>query len=292
MPRIRKSLDTNSQLTKEEMQVLKDVLKQDTVFQDLPLNLLNVDYSYQTRPRERLIQAIARNLIPMMLQTFIVGQRPDGTYWVCDGVTRKLGLETRGERNRIVRCQVLQTKGRAQEALLFKFINGTSRKTVPLASRLQAEGIAGTDHGFLNLVEECGFTIVGQGKHALKGLGFIYEEFGRNPNALKKALFALKATWAASGIKLDGTMIAGVARLYSVGGNDAETRRLLDRTPPAKLEEFIMNAWGGGTSAKMRPKIHPGERPRWIAKTMARLLNKKREPKIDVSRIDDLDEAA
>jgi len=284
--RIRK---VKQQLDKDERTLLESVLCQDAVFKDIPLNKLYVDYSYQTRPREQLLAQIAEQFSSAMLGTLIVSKRPDGTMWVCDGVTRKLALEQRGEAGREVRCQVLNCTDAKQEALLFKFYNGSARRAVPLASRLQAEGIAGVDHGFLNLVEQCGFALVGSTNRTLKGIGYVYKAFNQDPEALKKALFALKSTWWASRLKLDGNTILGVTLVYCSSRNvDADVRKFLEHTPPDKLDELINTVWGGGKKS-LKAKLHPSSRPHFVAKAIGLSLNRKRHGRVvNLDRLDEM----
>ena len=136
------------QLSEAEQKVLKNLLGQDPHYEELLLKDLKVEWEYQDRPREKLIDQIATYFSPAMLGIFQVSRRPDGSLWVCDGTTRKLGMEQGGKADARVRCQVHNTEGVKQEALLFKHYNA-ARKAVPLANRLTADGMAGIDKGFV-----------------------------------------------------------------------------------------------------------------------------------------------
>jgi len=261
------------------------------VFMDLPLSKLNIDWSYQDRPRDTLVRQIAEQFQPVMLGTFIVSERPDGGYWVCDGATRKLGLEAAGQQDRVVRCQVIQTNGRKQEALLFKYYNN-ARKQVPLANRLNAEGIAGVDRGLLKIVLKVGYKLVGSGKNTLKGIGFVKEAFDLDEGvSVEKALFAIKETWKNSTNRPDGNTILGIANVYYSQPQkrvDAQVRQVLKRLSPDTLDEKVRRAWGGGP--KVGSRIRPNDRPPFVAQVIGQEINRHpgKAGKIDMKRLDEL----
>lgn len=275
------------QLSKDERKLIWSVIQQSPRTVDIPLHKLNIDYSYQDRPRARLVDLIATQFAVGMLGTFIVSERPDGTFWVCDGATRKLGLEKGGQGNRSVPCQVFKTSGIKQEALLFKIYNGF-RKQVPLANRLNAEGVAGLN-GLRATVNRCGYSLIGNGKNVLKGATFLMKAYEIDDGiSLEKALYSLHSSWG-SEERLDGITVLGVSQLIHSQKKsiDEQLRRTLRRTPQEKIDEIVTKIWGGGR--KMGARLHPDSRPPLVAKALALLINKYpgRSGSIDIGRVEE-----
>ncbi len=286
-----------SQMTPEEKKVLRTILAQEPVYEDVALNKLQIDYTYQDRPRQLLTTQIAYEFSPVMFGILIVSKRPDGSLYVCDGATRKLAMEMRNEGDRTMRCQIIETDGIKQEALLFKHYN-KERKQVPLANRLNAEGIGGVDHGFRKLILQCGFHLIGASKTVLKGIYFVRKAYDLDDSgtALQSALFAIKAAWNGKH-RVDGSNVLGIALLIhsQVRPIDEQLRRVLERTDPVKLDEQVHRMWGGGR--KIGTKLRTDDRPRFVARALAQIINKNpgRSSKIEIDRIDlvqDVDSAS
>lgn len=277
---------TPVQLTKEETKILRTVLEQEVDYQNLPLKSLQIDMSYQDRPRDALVNQIAAHYNKLALGVIIVSQRPDGSYWICDGATRKKGMDLGGRGNNDVLCQVIRTNGPQQESLLFKYFN-VIRKAVPIGNRINAEGIAGLDGGLRKIILRTGYTLIGKSKNTLKGITFIIDAFELDKGeSMEKALFAFKNSWSPE--VPDGTAVLGLAIFYHTQRRpvDEQVRRVLLRLTPDKLDEMVAAAWGGG--AKKGAKLRPSSRPRYIAKTIAKEINchSGKSGKVDVSAID------
>ena len=278
------------QLSKQEQTVLRQVMNQKTRFANLPPKALNIDMAYQDRPRQKMIETIAANYSSVLAGTLMVAERPDGSLWVCDGATRKLALETMGLGDQPTRCEIVKVDGQKQEALLFKWYN-SARKAVPLANRINAEGIGGVNP-VRKLVLETGFTLVGSGKQTLKGVSFLEDAYDLDGDgtALRKALFLLKRTWSEKH-RLDGNTVLGIAILYHTQPNsvDASLTRLLNRFTPEKLDEKITRMWGGGK--KMGARLRPNHRPRFVAKVLGLEVNKHpgHSGRVNIDRLDALE---
>lgn len=291
-PKVRVKL----QMTPEEQKLLRSVLAQEPRYEQLKLDDLNIDWDYQERKREQLVMQIATQLVPAWIGELRISERPDGTFWICDGVTRYLGLRKRNELGiehylRSVRCEIVRTEGKRQEALLFKYYN-SARKQVPLANRLQAEYLAGVDAGFGKIIKECGYKLIGQSPNTLKGGHFVRQAFDLdNGESLRKALFAIKSAWNGKH-RLDGTVVLGVSKLICSQPRpiDDQLRRTLARCGPDKVDDMVQRMWGGGH--KVAATLHPKDRPRFIARALGQLINKNpgRGSKIELGRIDMMDE--
>jgi len=276
----------------EERALIEPILKQKTHIVELPISSLDVDPSYQTRPRDRIVNQVANNFSEALLGTLKVSRRPDGSYWIIDGESRRQGLLRKGDKHRLLRCEVFETAGQRQEALLFAWFNSRrSREQTRLETNFKAYGVAGTDHGFNKAIEDCGFDLVGggKGKH-LKGSSWVHKawELDGDGASMCKALRALKEAWKGL-YQLHGLTILGVAMLYHSQRKaiDEQVRRALHRMPPDKLNDKVASLWtrGGGSARGLRPD----EKPKLIATVLAKEINKNpgKSGKLDIGRLDE-----
>jgi hypothetical protein len=275
----------------DEMKLLKPILSQNPPIVELSIEVLNTDYSYQERPRERIVNQVATLFSEALLGVLIVGQRPDHSYWVCDGESRRQGIIRRGETKRIVKCLIYQTEGSKQEALLFAWFNSKrAREPTNLATNLNAYGVAGTDHGFKKAVEECGFCLLGRSKRVLRGPGYAVKawDLDGDGTSMRKALFAMKEAWK-DNHTINGYMVLGVARLYHYARRtvDDQVRQILRRTTPDQIMEWVAKRYASAGGKALR--IHPDEKPILIARVLADRINKNpgKAGKIDVGRLDE-----
>jgi len=274
----------------EEKKILRSILDQKPPIVDLPVAALNADMSYQERPRERIVNQVATNLSEALLNVLIIAQRPDSTYWVIDGESRRQGILRRGEKQRVVHCQVFQTEGQKQEALLFQWFNSNrSKQPIKLANSLIALGVAGVDRGFTKTIEECGFTL-GKGRRQLRGPGYVLQAWNLDGDgtAMKKALYTLKDAWREN-YRIHGYMLLGVARLYHhvPKSIDEQVRRILQRNSPDAIMDRVARRYAsaGGKS----PRIHPDDKPKLVERVIADLINKNpgAAGKIDLAKLDE-----
>jgi len=274
----------------DERKMLKPILEQKPPIVELPVASLNVDLSYQDRPRERIVNQVATNFSEALLGVLIIAQRPDGSYWVCDGESRHQGILRRGEKQRVVHCQVFQTEGPKQEALLFAWFNSKrSKEPTKLANNLIAYGVAGVDRGFARAIEECGFTL-GKGRRQLRGPSYVQTAWSLDGDgtAMRKALYTLKDAWREN-YQIHGYMVLGVARLYHhvPKSIDEQVRRILQRNSPEAIMDRVARRYAsaGGKS----PRIHPDDKPKLVERVIADLIN--RNPgsagKIDLAKLDE-----
>jgi len=265
--------------TIDEQRVLRSVLEQKTRIEELPISSLEIDYSYQTRKRDRIKTQIISNFSEALLGVLKVARRPDGSYKVMDGVTRVEAIQARGEKQRVMRCELFEVEGVKQEALLFAWFNSKrSHEPIKLETRLQAEMEAGTDRGFGKLIYRCDFTLVGGGVRHLDGPHYALQSWALDDDgtALEKTLFALKSEWRDKHKhKIPGYFIHGIARLYyayRARTIDDQVRRILNRKSPEELWEMCVRRYTKAGGRALR--IHPDERPKLISTVLALLINK------------------
>jgi hypothetical protein len=276
----------------EEEKLLKSILEQNPPVVNLAIGELHIDTSYNERPRERLTYQIHYHFSAALLGVLMVARRPDGSCWIIDGATRQAGLLRRGESKRIVPCQVFETEGPKQEALLFAwFSSKRARAQIPLANNLNALGVAGVDKGFKKLLTQCGFEIL-----KLQGPGYYHRAFTLDDDgsALQKTLFSIKSCWlpkpGARQARIPGTTVLGVAKVYCIYGQrpiDDQVRRIMTRFSPTQLYEKAVakHVKAGGRT----PNIHPNDRPGYIARILVDEINRNpgKSPKLDLAKLDD-----
>jgi hypothetical protein len=274
------------QLSDAERRILQKLLEQPPRYEEILLSALQIDLSYQDRPREKLVNQIAEYFSPAMVQTPIVSRRPDNSLFVADGATRKLGMEKRGLGKSRIRCQVFDTNGPKQEALLFKHFNA-SRRAVPLGNRLTAEGIGGVDKGLLKTVQATGYSLAGSSKDALRGPGFVKKAFEIDPESMQKALFALRASWGPKYGRINGITVLGLTMFYATIRNcDAAIRKWLKTHTPDDLQDVVYKCYGGGHRLTQEAKLRPNHLPWWVAKGIGLAINRRSNTKLNLAPLD------
>jgi hypothetical protein len=289
MPANGKDKKTKPLFSAEEWQLLQHCLAQNPIISELPVEVLNIDYSYQTRPRDDMIYQIASQFCEPLLGVLKVSQRPDRTYWIADGATRALAILSRGEKHRLVRCEIYQTEGRQPEALLFAWLNSKrSKKPIKLETNLQAYNVAGTDRGFGKAVEKCGYVLVGGGKRHLHGPGYVKQawDLDGDGTVMTKTLFAIKDAWKDK-YKVYGYMVLGIARVYHYSRKtvDDQVRRVLQRKPPDEIMELVLRRYA---TAGGKARIHPDDKPRLISRVIVEQINRSpgKSGKIDITKLE------
>jgi hypothetical protein len=273
--------------TVAEHKLLDSILGQNPPIVELAIEVLSTDWTYQTRPRNRILNQIINDFKEGGLGVLVISQRPDKTYWVCDGETRRQGLMARGDKHRLVRCLVYQTQGQKQEALLFAWFNSRrSKEPIKLETYYQALHVAGTDGGFGKLIENCGFKLNATGKRRLNGIGMVRIAFDLDDgSALERTLFAIKEAWIDK-FKIYGYMVLGIALLYHGCARrsiDEQVRRILNRKTPDEIMDLVAAKYlkAGGKH------LRPDDKPELIMRVIAAEINKnpgkagKIEPKLE-----------
>lgn len=275
-PAKAKGRPARQQFTPEELALAQAYIDVEPQRIDIVVSDINIDFSYQTRIRERIQAAIKNNFHAGMLQTLKISRRPDGTLWAIDGATRVLGLRDRGDMNRKLHCEVWDTPGRDIEAVLFYiFHDKSSYEPMKIETRAQAQHVAGLDHGFVQAIEECGFSLIGGGRgHFIRGVTHMQQtwDLDHDGTAMRKALFSVKDAWRDLH-KITGYLVKGVALLYRLVDRrlDEQVRKVLRRLSPEDIDELVKKRWlrvGG------KRLMHPAERPPTITHIIAEEINR------------------
>jgi hypothetical protein len=288
-----KGKQRKSILTPEEAALLAPILHQSGTITRLKLRDLNIDWDYQTRPRERIANNIEHEFYEAWLDVFLVAQRPDGKYWIYDGVTRKDGLMRRGESEREVDCKVFQSTGQAQEAQMFALTNSRRLKEfIRKETALHSYGVAGTDKGFEDAIEACGYTLNGKGKRNLRGPSYVEKawklDYDPKHGVMVKALNSIRESWK-DRHRVYGYMVLAIAILYDSQPRaiDEQVRKQLHNHPPDEIIEHVKTRWAKTGAKALR--IHPGDMPLQIARWLADNINKHpgKSGRLDVSRLNE-----
>lgn len=265
------------QFTPEELALAQAYIDIEPQRMDIVVSDIKIDMSYQTRIRKRIQEKIKNNLHVGMLQTLKISRRPDGSLWAMDGATRVLGLKDRGEMNRKLHCEVWDTPGQEIEAVLFYiFHDKASYEPMKIETRAQAQSVAGLDHGFVQAIEECGFSLQSGGGrgHFIRGVTHMQEtwDLDHNGTAMRKALFSIKDAWRDMH-KITGYMVKGLARLYHLVDRrlDEQVRKALRRLTPEDIDEAVRKRWMRVGGKRL---MHPAERPPIITLVIAEEINR------------------
>lgn len=288
-PANAKGRSPKQQFTPEELALAQAYIDVEPQRIDIVVSDIKIDFSYQTRIRARIQANIKNNLHIGMLQTLKISRRPDGSLWAMDGATRVLGLKDRGEMNRKLHCEVWDTPGQEIEAVLFYiFHDKSSYEPMKIETRAQAQHVAGLDHGFVEAIEECGFSLIGGGRgRFIRGVTHMQEtwDIDKSGTAMRKALFSIKDAWRDLH-KITGYMVKGVALLYHLVDRrlDEQTRKVLRHLTPEDIDEMVKRRWARAGGKRL---MHPAERPGIITQVIAEEINRRpgKGGKIDLVKL-------
>jgi len=123
----------------------------------------------------------------------VVGQRPDGSFWVVDGLQRTLAEALRGDID-TVDCMVFQSDGSEHEARVFQLCN-LGRIPVDAIHKFRVAVQAGdeTECAVSLWVSENGLRIAGdKGKNEIGFPSYVVQFWPSNTDAVKRALMFCK----------------------------------------------------------------------------------------------------
>lgn len=286
--------------TPDETRILKPLLDQDPEIVRVAAKDIIVDDApgeYQDRERDTYVKKIAKDFSPALLGTLALGRRKDGSIHAMDGGTRVLAMLLRAEPDRLMNSQIFEETTKEQEALYLAFSNSTrARNPTKLITKLQAEHIAGTDRGFGDILEFCGFTLR-KGKQQIHGPSYALKAFYLDDykgEALKRALFTLKEAWRDRyNYKIWGYAVLGVAMLYHSQRRsmDEQVRHVLKNNSPDKLMGLIIKQFVRLSDGR-EPRIHPDDKPELISSQIAKMINKHpgKTGKVDLAALTQIQE--
>lgn len=188
------------------------------VIKSLQYRDLTVDPSVQRTLNEGQARKIAEDFRPEAVGTLQVSQRPDGTYHVMDGQTRRAGALEAGRGDDLVTCAVYQGLDKSEEAALFRLFN--DRRSV------------GTIDKFLVRVVE------------------------GEPTALRMNIALSKRGWSVGGGRISARMgaVAALEKVFTTAGAKSPVHG--DRVMGAMIG-IITDAWGHDPDG-MRAEIVSG----------------------------------
>lgn len=139
-----------------------------TRFEQLPVSQLNICEAYQRRVFRSAVNRIKRKFDPAALGHIVVGCRKDGSYWVIDGQQRLTAVRELGHKK--VSCCILPSAGSADEARIFRIING-GRKNITSNELFVAAVESGDTQSvaILACLERCGFSFHPNSGGGLRG---------------------------------------------------------------------------------------------------------------------------
>lgn len=202
---------------------------------------LFVDPAYQRPVQSKLVETIARDFKPELLQTPDVSERPDGTHAIIDGQQRWTGVVKRGAPQKL-RCNVHTGLSREDEAALFVELN-KRRKQVSSLERFVAARFYGEP---MALDIDAAVRAVNMDIGALKGgrpetriaatatLERIYNRWGRE--GLDRAL-QVAQIWRGDPKSNTGHWIMGLAVFTQRHGTvfTVKQRQALENVVPARI---------------------------------------------------------
>ncbi len=270
-----------SQLSKEEEAKIGPILDNYKSVLLRP-SQMNIDWEYQERPRTLLKKQIATQFKKGLCHEFMVTQHPDGSYWVVDGATRKLGMEEGGRGEQDSPCRLFQTPGKQIDVLLFKHFN-KNRMKVPVGNQVVIEGVAEQDKGLYDTIKDMGFSpLSGSSFLHLKGISKHREAYNICQDSYKKSMFTLKGEWGQKYGRWDGEIVKGLTLLYKsqLRSVDGLVRPWMKKHGPDDIQAEMYKVLG------VPKKLQPNEYPPLVAMGVAAAINRRRKGnRIDIDAL-------
>lgn len=226
---------------------------------------LFVDKEYQRRISEGLVEDIAWNYIPPIVQTLCVSARKESgsgdnrkvtSGAVFDGQQRLEGIRRRNkliERREIdgalifvVPAIVYSGLDQAGEAQLFEWIQ-VKRRNMTSYDRFRASLVAGNEESLAikELTEECGYEVgySGETDIAISAVSALEQMYRRDPDVLERALIIFRGAWKTNYIP-QAAHLRGMGRFLrdNPGIDDEKLVRRMFITSPTDLEKKEINA--------------------------------------------------
>lgn len=214
--------------------------------EELSLEELNVDRSYQRGVVDTHVKKMLKDFRPYALGCLIAGQREDDTYWTVDGVQRSEVLRRKGYKS--YHFMVFKSDGPRHEAEIFGCINAKRKgllKTEQFSADLTAEQEEATSIN--KIVTEAGFEL---GKatawpklDCVMALRKIYRKGGEE--LLTKTLSTLNEAWDGNREACREFIVFGVADFMSKYKDLYDHSRfveVLSKIDPTRLMSDIKSA--------------------------------------------------
>lgn len=189
---------------------------------------LNISDAYQRTIVPARVSSIAKNLDQDALGSLTVGRRPDGSYWVVDGMQRLTALRKLGIA--MVPCDVFESEGPEHEARVFRLKN-RERTNVTSIALFRAQLTEGDQQtlAIASIVKRAGLKIALRDEkqgwpyvRAVKALERAYSRVGGD--GLLKSLQILSDAWPAEDGAIQGDMIDGMCMFMAKNEGFDESR--------------------------------------------------------------------
>jgi hypothetical protein len=213
---------------------------------------LKVDPQAQRTLNEKRAQNMADNLVEEAIGTLIVSRRPNGDYYVVDGMHRKRICELRGIEK--VMCEVHHDLTQTEEAILFLIKNRES--SAPNAIDEYRIGLTGGIPLFSDtdeVLKSKGLTVGPTSTNAIgavNGILRITEKYG--PDVLKRTLDVAEEAWGRTAETWDGMLLGGLGMFLGKHGlqvdSNADLAKRLGKKGPAwrwKGDVHTLSTHGG-----------------------------------------------
>lgn len=211
----------------------------------IPWTDLNVDTSYQRLLSEAKVGKIARIFDPEAFGELVIGQRPDGTYWVIDGQHRWKAMQKLGWTDQLVPCHVIPDMTPEREAKLYDLYNG-NRGMPRITDQFKARVRYGDPEAMkiMSIVNEVGFEIFyGHGAPprgqvgAVSALLRIYR-FGKEGDLLK-VLNVCNEAWPDSLSSVKGELLLGMHRFMARYRGQFTMAELIERMATTEPQTLL-----------------------------------------------------
>jgi len=223
----------------------------------LDVSAIRVDETYQRGVRGK-VKSIVAHFDPHALGVLTVGERPDGSLWVVDGLQRLTALKRLDIKT--VRCDVFPSGGAAQEAAVFALLNRNRCALHPLEvfnSELASGSAAAVElkriaeaHGFIIPKRRVsGQRIAENQARELACVGTLlraYKSIGAD--GVSAVVGVLARLWPGDPRRTQADILGGLWTWYSRRKGDADLARLVDRlnkTTPQRLLYTASQGIGG-----------------------------------------------
>lgn len=236
---------------------------------------LNISHAYQRTVKRHVVAKIKKNYDQSAFGSIIVGERKDGSLWVVDGQQRMTAAKEMG--HECVPCSVMQSRGSAHEAEVFRVING-GRQNITRNELFKAALEAGDIQSveIQSAVERCGFVMRLTGGSNCKPnairqaapMEAIYE-WGKVP-MVEKVLRCIKQSWPDDQAATKSFVLTGLAKFFRMYP-DADEKRVVKAMSELSPNQMLRHA----DDAR---QLMGGNRDLVVSRVIAMQYNKRLKP--------------
>lgn len=245
---------------------------------------LNVGHAYQRTVKRSVVAKIKKNYDGSAFGTLIVGQRKDGTLWVVDGQQRMTAAKEMGHSE--VPCSVMESRGSAHEAEVFRVING-GRQNITRNELFKAALEAGDSQSveIVAAIERMGFVLgLSAGSNSKPNvirqaapMEKIYD-WGKIP-MVEKVLRCINSAWSNEQSATKSFVLTGIAKFFRMypEADEKRVQKVLKEMSPNQILRHADDA----------RQLMGGNRDLVVSRVIAMQYNKRLQPRnrLDVKDI-------